>query len=347
MQKILSVVLILCVSLQRQTIRRSGKLLWSPLELFFLPRHHECNILTDIAPTEWRYGNASEINPVDCLTARSRRAFIYMSNNPMKIFRYNGSPVSFQKGDSVMVNATEMAKPFGKLAKDWLSNKSTNEFLASLSAVRRIPLTGLVIVKQGGNSEQGTWMHEDVALEFARWLSPAFAIWCNDRIKELLTTGVATMSNDDEAIAYAMNVLQKRLEQAKADKAMLEQQNALQGEQLRLSAPKVEYYDNCLQSINTLTTTQVAKQIGLDANKLNKKLSAIGLIFRQSGQWILHTPYSAWNLHATRTQTYTRSDGSTGTSVYTVWTQRGVRFIIALHENGWDVKKAIRQIKGE
>lgn len=119
-----------------------------------------------------------------------------------------------------MVNATQMAKPFGKLAKDWLSNKSTKDFLSTLSAVRTIPLTELVKIVQGGNSEQGTWMHEDVALEFARWLSPSFAIWCNDRIKELLTTGVATVSNDDEAIAYAMSVLQKRLEQAKAEKAM-------------------------------------------------------------------------------------------------------------------------------
>lgn len=237
-----------------------------------------------------------------------------------------------------------MAKPFGKSAAHWLRNQSTQEFLQEYSTLRNRNLADLVEVVNGGNSGNGTWMHEDVALEFARWLSPAFAIWCNDRIKELLTTGVATVSNDDEAIAYAMNVLQKRLEQAKAEKAMLEQQNALQGEQLRLSAPKVEYYDNVLQSINTLTTTQVAKQIGLDANKLNKKLSAIGLIFRQSGQWILHTPYSAWNLHATRTQTYTRSDGSTGTSVYTVWTQRGVRFIIALHENGWNIKKALKSI---
>lgn len=30
-------------------------------------------------------------------------------------------------------------------------------------------------------------MHEDVAIEFARWLSPLFSIWCNDRIKELIT----------------------------------------------------------------------------------------------------------------------------------------------------------------
>jgi hypothetical protein len=36
-------------------------------------------------------------------------------------------------------------------------------------------------------------MHEDVALEFARWLSPAFAIWCNDRIKEILMGKSITM----------------------------------------------------------------------------------------------------------------------------------------------------------
>ena len=88
-----------------------------------------------------------------------------------QIFQYNGSPITFQKGDSVMINATEMAKPFGKLAKDWLSNKSTKEFLSTLSAVRTIPLTDLVEIKQGGNGEQGTWMHEDVALEFLSTLS--------------------------------------------------------------------------------------------------------------------------------------------------------------------------------
>lgn len=70
---------------------------------------------------------------------------IVMFNNlENQIFQYNGSPITFQKGDSVMINATEMAKPFGKLAKDWLSNKSTKEFLSTLSAVRTIPLTGLV-----------------------------------------------------------------------------------------------------------------------------------------------------------------------------------------------------------
>ena len=119
----------------------------------------------------------------------------------------------------------------------------------------------------------------------------------------------------------------------------------VQTEELQKAAPKVNYYDNHLQSVNTQTSTQVAKQIGMYAEKLHKKLKEIGIIYRQSGQWILHTPYSTFGLHSTRTQTYTRSDGSVGTSIYTVWTTKGVRFIISLYENDWNVKKSIEQIK--
>lgn len=260
-------------------------------------------------------------------------------NNPV-VYDYKGSQISFISGENVMVNATQMAKFFGKSTKDFLKTEQTKRFIAALSEVKKILSTDLVRVVYGDNG--GTWMHEDVALEFARWLNPAFAIWCNDRIKELLKTGVTTVSNDDEAIAYAMQVLNKRLEQTRQEKAMLEQQNNYLTTEIKQSAPKVKYYDDCLQSVNTLTTTQVAKQIGLDAEKLHKKLKEIGVIYRQSGQWLLHSPYSTWGLHATRTQTYTRSDGSTGTSIYTVWTEKGRRFIIALYQEGFDLKKAIK-----
>jgi phage antirepressor YoqD-like protein len=284
--------------------------------------------------------------------------YIVMFNNSVnQIFQYNGSPITFQKGDSVMVNATEMAKPFGKLAKDWLSNKSTKEFLSTLSAVRTIPLTDLVEIKQGGNSEQGTWMHEDVAMEFARWLSPAFAIWCNDRIKELLQYGMTAtqptleqmINNPDLVISLATQLKNEREEKARLQAETEQQQTIieLQEKEIKQAAPKVNYYDTHLQSVNTLTSTQVAKQIGMVAEKLHKKLNEAGIIFYQSGQWLLYSPYSAWKLHDTRTNTFTRSDGSTGTNSYTVWTEKGRRFIIALYENGWDVKKAIKQIKGE
>ena len=47
-----------------------------------------------------------------------------------------------------MVNATEMAKPFGKTPKDWLRTKKSKDLISSLSAVRQISLTGLVDIRQ-------------------------------------------------------------------------------------------------------------------------------------------------------------------------------------------------------
>lgn len=254
-----------------------------------------------------------------------------------------------------MVNATQMAKPFEKSPKDFLKTEQTKRFMQALSEVKKILSSDLVKVVYGDNG--GTWMHEDVAMEFARWLSPAFAIWCNDRIKELLTIGMTAtqptleqmIDNPDLVIHLATQLKQEREEKAKLE-AQTEQQQAtikIQTEEIKQAAPKVSYYDNHLQSVNTLTSTQVAKQIGMDAEKLHRKMKEIGILYKQSGQWILHAPYSTWGLHSTRTQTYTRSDGSTGTSVYTVWTTKGVRFIIALYENEWNVKKAIKQIKSE
>lgn len=246
-----------------------------------------------------------------------------------------------------MVNLTSMAKPFPeKNLTQIINSQEINDYCNSLTKLQNYSLADLLIVRRGGNNN-GTWAHRLVAIRVAQKLNSDFAVWVDMRIEELLTTGVTTVSNDDEAIAYAMQVLNKRLEQAKAEKEMLEQQNTCLTNEIKQAAPKVNYYDTHLQSVNTLTTTQVAKQIGMVAEKLHKKLNEAGIIFYQSGQWLLYSPYSSWKLHDTRTNTYTRSDGSTGTNSYTVWTEKGRRFIIALYENGWDVKKAIKQIKGE
>ena len=104
----------------------------------------------------------------------------------LKIFNYNNNSISFKVGETTMINATQMAKPFdnAKRPQFWLNNQQTRDFLNALSKARNLALEDLVRITKGGNNP-GTWMHEDVALEFARWLSPAFAIWCNDRIKEL------------------------------------------------------------------------------------------------------------------------------------------------------------------
>lgn len=218
-----------------------------------------------------------------------------------------------------------------------------------------------IVTTPGGNQE--VWMlTEDglyeVLMQSRKPIAKQFKKGVKQILHEVRTTGgyISTKQDDtpEEIMARALTIAQatlaKREERLKQLEAETEQQQAtieLQEKEIKQAAPKVNYYDTHLQSVNTLTSTQVAKQIGMVAEKLHKKLNEVGIIFYQSGQWLLYSPYSAWKLHDTRTNTFTRSDGSTGTNSYTVWTEKGRRFIIALYENGWNVKKAIKQIKGE
>ena len=49
----------------------------------------------------------------------------------VKIRAYDGNPITFQieRNEKMMVNATEMAKVFGKLPKDFMALESTQEFV--------------------------------------------------------------------------------------------------------------------------------------------------------------------------------------------------------------------------
>ena len=75
----------------------------------------------------------------------------------------------------------------------------------------------------------------------------------------------ALLKNDDYILMRSQQILQNRVENLQAENKRLEQQNALQEEQLRQAAPKVQYVDNVLQSVNTYTSTQIAKEVGMDA----------------------------------------------------------------------------------
>lgn len=246
-------------------------------------------------------------------------------------FDYKGSQISFEKGKNVMVNLTSMAKPFPeKNLTQIINSQEINDYCISLSKLQNYSLADLLIVRRGGNNN-GTWAHRLVAIRVAQKLNSDFAVWVDMRIEELLTTGVATVSNDDEAIAYAMQVLNNRLEAARAEKERLEQQNRLQSEQLKLAAPKMQYVDNVLRSVNTYTVTQLAKELGFTSGEaLNKKLKEMRVQYKQSGQWLLYTDYSGKGYTKTKTESFTRNDGSIGTNTYTVWTERGRAFLHSL-----------------
>lgn len=251
--------------------------------------------------------------------------------NAIQRFDYEGSQISFATGENVMVNATQMAKAFGKRPSNWLKTLQTKEFLQELSGVRKREASDLVQVVNGGNKDEyGTWMHEDVAMEFARWLSPKFAIWCNDRIKELARTGVTTLAqasearDDDEVIAHAMQVLQRRLEAKQLQLQAANETITQQTEEIRTLAPLADYTKEVLQSTSTYTLTQIAKDLGFQSiHKFTEWASRRNILYRQSGIWMPYSRFAGKGLFATRTCKYVKTDNTIGSSISCVVTEQG------------------------
>jgi|AntRauTorckE5430_2_1112549.scaffolds.fasta_scaffold03334_7 hypothetical protein len=90
---------------------------------------------------------------------------------------------------NVMVNATEMAKLFGKETKDFLRLKSTkkylNRLLEKLNIVADVPRYNEIDLVYS-NNKAGTFMDEMVALKFAAWLDVDFEIWVYSCIQDIL-----------------------------------------------------------------------------------------------------------------------------------------------------------------
>lgn len=184
------------------------------------------------------------------------------------------------------------------------------------------------------------------AKQFKRWVT-------SEVLPEIRKNGGYIRGNVDETpeelMARALAVAKQTLERVERERQQLASTNenqriqlGIQDEEIKKAAPKVEYYDKVMQSNCTMTTTQVANGLGMPCHRLNKLLRDAGIQYKQSGQWLLRSPYTDFGLHAVRTQTYTHADGSIGTSQYTVWNERGKRFISALVDNNWNVKQAIK-----
>ena len=107
-----------------------------------------------------------------------------------KICIFKENPITFvlDKNNGMMVNATEMAKPFGRKVEAFMRNEGTisfvNEALKSENSrfVNVKCETDLIESRQ----KSGTWMHRVLALKFAAWLNPAFEIWVYSTIERIL-----------------------------------------------------------------------------------------------------------------------------------------------------------------
>lgn len=98
-------------------------------------------------------------------------------------FQYDGEPVCFNSDG--WINATDVAKRFGKRVDHWLSNAETKQYIAALDDALNTRSPGYLIMTRKGRNG-GTWLHPKLAVFFARWIDVKFAVWCDLHIDALL-----------------------------------------------------------------------------------------------------------------------------------------------------------------
>lgn len=104
-------------------------------------------------------------------------------------FNYEGQAVRFNSDG--WINATDVAKRFGKKPVEWIRLPASERYMSALAKAlgleSKVGLShfGLVESERGGKTP-GTWLHPKLAVAFARWLDDDFAVWCDLHIDALL-----------------------------------------------------------------------------------------------------------------------------------------------------------------
>ena len=290
----------------------------------------------------------------------------------------NGEPLFCAKDVCNILGYKRANDAVSQLVNDLDTAKRRNKVPGSLrkDGTRTIRTQLMLYVNESGFYALVLGSKLSTAVKFKNWVTA-------DVLPQIRKTGgyipVQPGESDEETIRHAEEILRATLKEKenllKKQRLQIEQQKKLIGEQdteiRRLNdvvdeqvvrnakngeniiqlenqvdhlLPKALYTDNVLNSVSCYTTTQIAKELGITAQELNRQLCALHIQYYQSGQYLLYADYAHMGLAKSRTRYSTLPDphcdgaqeklGTAYTHTYLVWTERGRKFIHLLKVKG-------------
>lgn len=247
-------------------------------------------------------------------------------------FKYkNYHPVRFKtEQDKIMVNATDMAKPFGKSPTAWLRFDSTIELRQTLvDEGESENIEQQVTTSRGKNG--GTWMMQELALEFAGFLSSEFAAWSDFCIRSL-------MGDDDPQISQVIPRPPVRLVKKETpisypvptnmeDALVLVKQ--LQ-DKIEEDKHKVEYYNDLVDSRCSFISSAIANELMISTRRLNQFLLENKIVRHSSKGWVVLGQYSSLQKDFPYEWTNPLTNKTNVFGTVKRWTPYGREFIIDL-----------------
>lgn len=202
------------------------------------------------------------------------------------------------------------------LAKDvanWIDNKNVSQMLKVLDDDEK----GIYNVYTLGGNQDMWFLTEDglyeVLMQSRKPIAKQFKKEVKKILKQIRQTGgyipFSQEESDEEILARALIVAKNTLDK--------------KNELIEQMQPKVDYHDKVLNGDKLVTTTDIAKDLGMTARELHSKLHEMGIIFKTGNHWTFYAKYQ------TRIPLFADYQiGEYGQILK--WTERGRKWIIKL-----------------
>lgn len=226
----------------------------------------------------------------------------------------------------VVVSSRQVAEKFGKEHKHVLD--SVREILKAENSAVRFFQENMYKVEGNNKSYPEYLMNRDgftlLAMGFTgkdalQWKLKYIAAF--NKMEELLKEQEVIPKDLPAALRMAAEIAEK----AQA----LQIENTQQKQIINEMQPKASYYDLILQNNTLMSVTQIAKDYGMSAKKMNSLLHELGVQYKQGGIWFLYEKYQCDGY--TQSKTFSTADGEN--RFHTYWTQKGRLFIYHLLKN--------------
>lgn len=196
-----------------------------------------------------------------------------------------------------------------------------------------------VVITTQQNQYGGTKHLQDYALslDMAKHLAMMSKSNKGHEVRQYFIQVEKDFNSPEKIMARALKIADRKI-------VSLEHKNEVLKLELEEARKKTDYLDLILQTKDMLTTTQIAQDYGMSANKFNKILKQVGIQRKVNGQWILYMKYQGKGYIASRTFDFVGKDNKVHSKITTVWTQLGRRFIYEkLKDN--DIYPLIEQVE--
>ncbi|AQZ32615.1 hypothetical protein BHQ29_04555 [Pseudomonas sp. LPH1] len=190
-------------------------------------------------------------------------------------------------------NMTKAAQAFGRRLDDFWRTDGTRRYCFELAMAvgantgdSRDLSYGLTEAKRGNNG--GTWGHPKLAVFFARWLDPKFAVFCDTVIQDILSKKAdVVFTPEAEAPKLPQSYLESLQELVKAvaeAERLAQEKAALQADNQRL-LPAAEVGQAVGQRSRIGVVEFARKLEGVNTMQVQKDLMVMQYLFKRDGHW--------------------------------------------------------------